>query len=147
MHKCGRIRTAVGSGLKCCCCWIRSHLELQDEDYVSSELEEADTVLIPSGSNGEDGAAGEAVEQPVRRSVRLDPDFDEITGTRLVQKRVIIREGKLSGQIGKVLFTLSICPYLCLHPHLSVYISLFTVPACIFLSVITSLYSPSLTGD
>ena len=84
-------------------CWIRSHLELQDEDYVSSELEEADTVLIPAGSNGEDGAAGEGLEQPVRRSVRLDPDFDEITGTRLVQKRVIIREGKLSGQIGKVL--------------------------------------------
>jgi preprotein translocase subunit YajC len=83
-------------------CQIKgSHLELQDEDYVSSEVEEADTVMVPAG--GEDGANGEEAEQqPVRRSVRLDPDFDEITGTRLVQKRVIIREGKLSGQIGKV---------------------------------------------
>jgi len=106
----GRSGYIVGAGRGCYIvsidgeeCQIKgSHLELQDEDYVSSELEEADTVLIPSGSNGEDGAAGEAVEQPVRRSVRLDPDFDEITGTRLVQKRVIIREGKLSGQIGKV---------------------------------------------
>jgi len=105
----GRSGYIVGAGKGCYIvsidgeeCQIKgSHLELQHEDYGSSEEQEADVIQVPaSGEDDDQEADGDSA--PVRRSVRLDPDFDEITGTRLVQKRVIIREGKLSGQIGKV---------------------------------------------
>jgi len=73
-------------------CQIKgAHLELHDEDVASSGCEDNFDDEEECGN-----------DTNTKRMPRVDPDMEEVTGTRLVQRRVIIREGKLSGQIGVV---------------------------------------------
>lgn len=75
-----------------------AYLELHDEDIASSGEEEA---FEDHGDGAEEVPAAHDVLLS-HCNVKLDPDFEDVTGTRLVQRRVIIRDGKLSGQIGVV---------------------------------------------
>ena len=52
--------------------------------------------IMPVVDAGDDDTAEH--ESRSKKLPRVDPEMEEVTGTRLVSRRVIIREGKLSGQ-------------------------------------------------
>jgi len=74
-----------------------AHLELHDEDLASSDTGEQFEAMEEEPPQNTTVKRERERPQP-----RVDPDFEEVTGTRLVQRKVIIREGKLSEQIGVV---------------------------------------------